>query len=148
MLFFLSGIISNQKISMFHFINYFLTLIILTSLDTVWLTLTAQPLYRTYIGHLMGPTFVMWPALLFYPMYAASLLIFVIGPSIQYAYPLTQTLLLGGLLGLTAYGAYDLTNQATLKDWPLIITIIDMLWGMLVSAIVCVSATAIIRNFL
>ena len=92
--------------------------------------------YRAYLGHIFAPDFSYAPAVLFYTMYTFGMAYILILPSLQNAVPTVQVLLSGFMLGLMAYGAYDLTNQATIKDWPVIVTIVDMLWGAFVTSLV------------
>jgi len=79
---------------------------------------------------------VNWPAaLIFYLLFIAGLVVFVIQPGLA-AKSLFKTVLLAALFGLVTYATYDLTNLATIKNWPLIVTIVDLIWGMLLSVIV------------
>ena len=115
---------------------YAIALAILIVLDLTWLTTLAKNIYQQQIGFLMKPQITWWPVALFYPLFALGLVLFVIAPAVEKK-SLAQALLLGALFGLIAYAAYDLTNIATLKGWPLPITIIDLLWGTTLSAVTC-----------
>jgi uncharacterized membrane protein len=117
---------------------YFLTLIAFFAIDLVWLGLVARTFYRRYLGFLMAPK-VNWPAaLIFYLLFVVGLLVFAIRPGLAAGSP-TTTLVRAALFGLIAYATYDLTNLATLKDWPLLVTIVDLVWGTVVSvAVSCV----------
>lgn len=75
------------------------------------------------------------PVAIFYPLFSAALVYFAIMPGIASG-SLARTVLMGAAFGLVAYATYDLTNHTTLKDWPLMMTIVDMAWGMLLSAVV------------
>lgn len=114
---------------------YGITLTILAIIDIPWILLIASNFYKAQIGHLMTNNPQYWPAVLFYTSYAAALIIFAILPGLE-----KQSLLhgckLAFFLGFICYGAYDLTNQATLKDWPLTMTIVDMIWGASMSTLV------------
>jgi uncharacterized membrane protein len=103
------------------------TALAMTILDAIWLGLIAFPFYRAYIGHLLAPSPNWPPAILFYVMYIVGIVIFAVLPSLTG--PWHKALLLGVVLGIFAYGTYDLTNHATMKDWPLIVTLVDMAWG-------------------
>jgi uncharacterized membrane protein len=103
------------------------TAIAMTILDAIWLGLIAFPFYRAYIGHLLAPAPHWPPAILFYLMYIVGIVIFAVLPSLTG--PWYKALALGAVLGIFAYGTYDLTNHATMKDWPLIVTVVDMAWG-------------------
>jgi uncharacterized membrane protein len=78
----------------------------------------------------------MGPAALFYLFYTACLVAMVINPSVKAASPM-QAVIYGALLGLCAYGTYDMTNLATVKGWPVIVSVADMAWGMFLTAFVC-----------
>ncbi|WP_077035418.1 DUF2177 family protein [Pelomonas sp. KK5] len=100
-------------------------------LDAAWLGLTASRLYRPAMQALMAPEVDWLPVLLFYPLYTIGLVVFAIAPALR-AGRAGAAFELGALLGLLAYGCYDLTNQATLRDWPWTITVVDMAWGAIV----------------
>lgn len=112
---------------------YLIALPVFFAIDMVWLGLIAKNFYAKYIGFLMR-TDVNWTAaLLFYFLFIAGLVVFVITPAFE-KHSWETALILGALFGLITYATYDLTNLATLKDWPLLVTIVDLLWGMTVSA--------------
>jgi uncharacterized membrane protein len=114
---------------------YALTVAVLTALDMVWLGLAAKTFYRRQLGHLTADR-VGWPAaLLFYLLYAAGLLTFAVLPR-EGSGPIGQTAFSGALFGLFAYSTYDLTNLATLRKWPVLVTVVDILWGTTLSAVV------------
>ena len=115
---------------------YLYTLISLTVLDFGWLKLTAG-FYRSHLSHLFAPSFSFAPAFVYYPLYALGVWLLILVPAVRNGASLSTVLLSGALFGLVAYGAYDLTNQATLKDWPLLITVVDMAWGAFVTAAAC-----------
>lgn len=101
-------------------------------LDGCWLTLAGTRVYRAAIGPLMAEQ-VDWVAVaIFYPLYLVGLLVFAIVPALEQRETLVA-LRRGALLGLVAYAAYDLTNQATLRHWPWTLTAIDLAWGSFVS---------------
>jgi uncharacterized membrane protein len=110
-----------------------LTLTAFLMLDSIWLTLAAAHLYRPGIGHLMRADFDLGAAALFYLLYTAAMLYFAVLPSRSWR----VAVLRGALFGLTAYATYDLTNQATLRDWPWHVTLIDLIWGTFVTAATC-----------
>lgn len=113
--------------------------------DLLWLGFIAKGFYRAQVGHLMGD--VMWiPALLFYALFLVGLTFFATYPAATKG-TIATALLLGGLFGFFSYATYDLTNLATLKSWPLALSIVDMLWGTFLGAFVASSAV-IIRNFI
>jgi uncharacterized membrane protein len=114
------------------FIQVLVTLLIFTLVDLVWLVRVAPKLYRKYIGHLMSDRVNIAAAALFYVVFIVGLVYFVIGPNIND--PLTA-FLSGAMFGVVTYATYDLTNLATLKAWPITITVIDLIWGTLVTAV-------------
>ena len=114
------------------FFQVMLTFVVFTVVDLFWLVKVAPKLYRKHIGHLMADKVNRIGALLFYVVFIIGLVLFVI-------YPHQDHLLIGTLygaaFGLVTYATYDLTNLATLKAWPVTITIIDLVWGTLVTAV-------------
>jgi len=99
----------------------------------VWLTVISPKLYKAHIGHLMADKPTLPAAGVFYVIYIAALLFFVINPAIDKR-SVWQALWTGAFLGLAMYATYDLTNQATMKDWPVTITLIDLAWGTFITA--------------
>ncbi len=112
---------------------YFLTFIVFFLIDIVWLGFISRSLYSTYLGYLMAPKVNWAAALIFYFLFIGGLLFFVINPAIE-KNSLIYAIVAGGFFGLIAYGTYDLTNLATIKDWPLNITVIDLIWGTFLNA--------------
>ena len=113
---------------MFYLKLYFCTLIAFFAIDMVWLGLVARGFYQKHLGFLLRPDPNWTAAIVFYLLFVAGLLVFVVVPSLQ-AGSAKKALLLGALFGLITYATYDLTNLATLKDWPWIVTAVDLLWG-------------------
>jgi len=112
---------------------YGITLPVFFAMDMVWLGLVAKNFYAKQIGFLMK-TDVNWTAaILFYLLYIAGLVVFVISPALE-KNSWTHAVLFGALFGLIAYATYDLTNLATIKNWPLVVTVVDLIWGMVLSA--------------
>lgn len=112
---------------------YALTLVIFFLVDIVWLGVISKKLYKEYLGHLMAPNVNWAAALVFYFLFIAGLVFFVIMPAIEKG-DLMYAITVGAFFGLITYGTYDLTNLATLRDWPLNITIIDLIWGTFLNA--------------
>jgi uncharacterized membrane protein len=113
-------------------IQVVVTLLIFTLVDLVWLVKVAPKLYRKYIGHLMSDRVNIVAAALFYVVFIVGLVYFVIGPKINDPF---MAFVSGAMFGLVTYATYDLTNLATLKAWPVTITVIDLIWGTLVTAV-------------
>lgn len=119
---------------------YLLTLVPFVALDALWLGLIAPQFYRAQIGHLMAEQ-VIWPAaVLFYALFIAGMVFFVTGATIRSG-DLGQALVRGALFGFITYATYDLTNQATLRDWPILMTVVDMAWGTTLGALTALGAT-------
>jgi len=114
---------------------YLITLAAFLGIDMIWLGLVARDLYQNYLGFIMAPKPNWLAAIIFYLLFILSLLIFVILPGLK-ENNLGTTLLRAALFGLITYATYDLTNLATLKDWPVFITVVDMTWGTILSVAV------------
>ncbi|HQV68235.1 MAG TPA: DUF2177 family protein [Thermoflexales bacterium] len=114
---------------------YLIAFVAFLAIDGVWLTFVAQGVYKQYLGYLMSPTPNLLAAGIFYLLFIVGLLVFVILPGLKEG-SLGNTLLRGALFGLVSYATYDLTNLATVKDWPIAITVIDLIWGTVLSAAV------------
>lgn len=109
------------------------TALVMVALDMLWLGVVAKPLYQQGIGHLMAERPDVGVAVLFYLLYALGVVIFAVSPQ-QGGSGWATTLALGALFGFFAYATYDLTNLATLRDWPWRLSLIDIAWGTVVSA--------------
>ncbi|APV44791.1 putative membrane protein [Dehalogenimonas formicexedens] len=116
---------------------YVITLIVFLGIDALWLGVISKNFYRTHLGGLLRDSFNMAPAILFYLLYVIGLMVFVIVPAVNNS-SIAQAVGLGILFGLVAYATYDLSNFATLKNWPLTIVVSDLGWGMFISGIVSV----------
>jgi uncharacterized membrane protein len=114
---------------------YFATLIIFFAVDMVWLGLIASTFYKKHLGFLMAPEVNWAAALIFYALFIVGVLVFVVVPGIK-ENDLPVMLLKAAFFGLITYATYDLTNLATVKNWPLIITIVDLIWGMVLTTLV------------
>jgi uncharacterized membrane protein len=110
---------------------YLITLFFYSAIDFIWIGFVARPWFNRELGDLLVDSIQWIPASIFYLFYPLALLLFAIQP----ADSLQKAFLLGAALGLTAYAAYDLTNLATLKNWPVKLAICDMAWGAFASAI-------------
>ncbi len=124
--------------------SYFISLVTLTILDGIWLGLFMKTFYAQHLAHLLAPTFNLIPAIIFYLAYPVGISILVILPTIHKS--LLTTALMGALLGFIAYGTYDFTNHATLKAWPLSVTIVDLIWGTLVTSSVATITTVLLKT--
>ena len=116
---------------------YFIALPVFFAVDMVWLGLVAKNFYAKQIGFLMKPDINWVAAIIFYLLFIVGTVLFVITPALEQK-SWVHALLYGALFGLITYATYDLTNLATVKDWPLILTVVDLIWGMVLSASVSI----------
>lgn len=116
---------------------FLIALPVFFAIDMVWLGLVAKNFYRDQIGFLMTPTINWVAAIIFYLIFIAGLVLFVISPAVEKG-SWMHAVIFGALFGFITYATYDMTNLATLKDWPLTVTIVDMLWGAVLAASVSV----------
>lgn len=125
---------------------YGIALPIFFALDMVWLGVVAKKFYVRQIGFLMKSDINWTAAILFYLLFIAGLVVFVISPAVEKG-AWSRALLFGALFGLITYSTYDLTNLATLKNWPLSVTIVDLLWGMMLAASVSTATYFVATKF-
>jgi uncharacterized membrane protein len=116
---------------------YSIALPVFFVIDMVWLGLIAKSFYATQIGYLMKTDINWTAAILFYLLFIVGLVLFVIMPAVEKG-SWVHSLLFGALFGLITYATYDLTNLATLKDWPLLVTVVDLAWGAVLAAAVSI----------
>jgi uncharacterized membrane protein len=116
---------------------YLIAFIVFLIIDAIWLTLVAKTFYRNQIGFLMKANPNYLAAIIFYLLFIVGLVYFVIQPGVD-ANSIGKILLGGVLFGLITYATYDLTNLATLKGWPITVTIVDLIWGTFLSTSVAV----------
>jgi uncharacterized membrane protein len=118
---------------------YLVSLAAFFAIDMLWLGVVARSFYQQYLGFLMAPSTNWFVASLFYLLFVVGILVFVVLPGLG-ANSFKTTLLRAALYGLITYATYDLTNLATLKDWPALLSIVDMFWGTVLSVVVsCIS---------
>ena len=118
-------------------IAYVVTLVAFALLDFLWLSRMADVLYRPTMGDMAAANFKLVPAVLFYLLFCAGLVYFAVRPALgsgDWSVALVQ----GSVLGLIAYATYDLTNQATLKNWSATLSIVDMAWGTVLSGVAAI----------
>ncbi len=125
---------------------YLIALLIFVVMDMVWLKLVAKSFYTRQIGFLMNPKINWVAALLFYLLFIAGLIVFVVTPALN-TQSWMQALFRGALFGLITYATYDLTNLATIKNWPLSLTIIDLIWGSVLAGSVSMITVLIALKF-
>jgi uncharacterized membrane protein len=121
-----------------YLILYLATAFVLVFIDGVWLGVIAKDFYRSRVGHLMSPEVNWWAAAAFYLIYPVGVVIFANNPVLTGG-AWSTALLYGALFGFFAYATYDLTNLATLRNWPVSLTALDMAWGALVTGVSAVA---------
>lgn len=112
---------------------YAIALPVFFAIDMTWLGVVAKNFYRSQIGSLMTPNVNWLAAIIFYLIFIVGLVTFVISPAVEKG-SWMYALLFGALFGLVCYATYDLTNLAVAKDWPLLVTIVDLAWGAVLAA--------------
>jgi uncharacterized membrane protein len=126
--------------------NFMITFAVFMTIDLIWLGIVAKKLYNKYLGYIMAKNINWLAAIIFYIIFVVGLLIFVIYPAI--AKDSLQYLIIYGMAyGFITYATYDLTNLATIKDWPIEITIIDLIWGTSLSTLTSYFSYLIINKF-
>jgi uncharacterized membrane protein len=116
---------------------YAIALPVFFAIDMIWLGIVAKNFYRAQIGTLMKSDVNWIAAIIFYLIFIAGLIVFVISPAVEKG-SWTYAILFGALFGFVCYATYDLTNLAVAKDWPLLVTIVDLIWGAVLAASVSV----------
>ncbi|MCV2231433.1 DUF2177 family protein [Acholeplasma manati] len=107
---------------------YGIAFVVFFVVDLIWLGLVAKDLYQKEIGSLLKPDVNWAAAIIFYLLFILGLVIFVINPAVESG-SLAKAMMLGVFFGLVTYATYDLTNLATMRDFTLKITLIDLTWG-------------------
>ena len=129
-----------------NLIAYAAIALVMLALDMLWLGLIARAVYQQGIGHLMAERPNVPVAMLFYVVYAAGLLVFAVLPNA--AEPgWAKTAVSAALFGFFAYATYDLSNLATLKGWPIGMSLLDMAWGSAASAVSGVAGKATLARW-
>ncbi len=128
------------------FIAYAGALSTMLVLDALWLMVLAKNFYVTRMGHIFMEQIKFAPVIIFYPLYALAVTFLCIMPALETGSALSA-LWRGALLGLAAYGAYDFTNHATIANWPTIMTLVDLSWGICVTALASVGGYYIVSYF-
>jgi uncharacterized membrane protein len=124
---------------------YAIAIPIFLAIDMIWLGFVARNFYRDQIGFLMKSDINWTAAIAFYLLFMVGLVLFVIAPALE-KNAWTHALLFGALFGLITYATYDLTNLAILKDWPLLVVIVDLAWGAAIAAAVSTATYFIARK--
>jgi uncharacterized membrane protein len=124
---------------------FLITLPVFFAIDMLWLGVIARDFYRDQIGSLMKADVNWWAAILFYLIFIAGMVFFVIAPAFKKR-SWRHALFVGAIFGFVTYATFDLTALALLKDWPLLITLVDLAWGTVLSATVCLISFSIAKK--
>lgn len=131
---------------MTYVIGYFAVLVPFAAVDAVWLSLMASRLYRPTLGDILLTDLRVGPALAFYAIYPVGLLVFAVLPGLKSGSPVAVAGS-AALFGALAYATYDLTNFATLRNWTLQLTVLDIVYGAAASAVAAVVSFMVVRAF-
>ena len=123
----------------FHAKLYAMTLCVFLLVDMIWLGVVAKEFYRKHLGDLLSPRINWTAALCFYFLFVAGVIVFAVNPALEKG-SWARAAALGAFFGMITYATYDLTNLATIWNWPVVITVVDILWGMVLSTVVAVSS--------
>ena len=114
-------------------LTYAVSVPVFFAVDMIWLGVIAKGFYRKALEPLLTPNINWTAAIVFYFLFLVGILIFALLPGMEKR-SLRYTVLMAALFGFIAYATYDLTNLATLRDWPLLLSMVDMIWGAFLSA--------------
>jgi uncharacterized membrane protein len=128
----------------FYLKLYLVTIPIFFAIDLLWLGVLAKEFYRSQLGFILSPQVNWAAAIVFYLLYIAGILIFAVRPAIN-ANSWQQAAIFGALFGLFTYGTYDLTNLATIDNWPIVVVAVDMVWGICLCTLVSILSFAASR---
>ena len=123
---------------------YGASVVVLFAVDLVWLGVVAKDFYGRHLSTLMRPDVRWAPAVLFYLLYVAAVLVFVVQPALE-RQSLPRALLLGAFFGLTAYATFDLTCLALIRDFPTRVAVVDIVWGTFLTTLVSAAAYGVGR---
>ena len=125
-------------------LSYLLTTLVFFAIDMTWLGFIAKNIYRKYLGAYLSDNVNWTAAIVFYLLFIVGIFYFSILPSVE-KNDFSKAVISGALFGLFTYATYDLTNLATLKNWPLNIVFIDIIWGMVLTALVSSAGFFIVK---
>lgn len=131
--------------SLFFYLKlYLLTVPVFFAIDLIWLGVVAKKFYRENLAFILSPDVNWAAAIAFYLIYIVGILFFAVSPALERG-ALLRAVVRGGLYGFFTYATYDLTNLALIKNWPLKIVIVDILWGVVLCAVVAASSFGLAR---
>ena len=123
----------------FYLKLYLATVPVFFLIDMAWLGLVAKKFYQNKLEFILSDQVNWTAAIIFYLIFISGIILFAVSPALE-AKSLGRAALLGGLFGFFTYATYDLTNLATIKDWPIAVVIVDIVWGfVLCSAVATIS---------
>ncbi len=125
-----------------YFIGYVAALVTLAILDALWLGVASREFYKARLGQLLLEQPNWYAAILFYLIHALGIVVFAVPLAESWA----SAMFYGALFGVCVYAAYDLTNLATLRGWPLTVSLVDLAWGAVVTAAAAVAAFLAMRT--
>lgn len=125
-------------------ISYLLTTVVFFAIDMVWLGFIAKDLYRKHLGNFLSDKVNWTAAIIFYLLFITGIFYFSILPAIE-KNSMAKAVISGALFGFFTYATYDLTNLATLKDWPLRIVFIDIIWGAILTGLVSTAGFFVVK---
>jgi uncharacterized membrane protein len=129
------------------FLMYIASLGTIVLLDLLWVGGIAKDFYARNLSHLFAERFMAIPIVLWYLLYAGGITLFASFPSLSSGNPVLKAGLLGTALGLITYGTYDLINHGLLKHWPTVITVVDILWGVVLSGVAAIVGVIVAKFF-
>jgi uncharacterized membrane protein len=118
------------------------------AIDLLWLGVVAKDFYAKFIGNMLNDHVNWGAALTFYLIYIGGVVLFVLIPALKSGSGVLHVFVMGGLLGFFAYSTFDLTALALFKNWPLIVAVVDIVWGTLLTAGTAAASLWIIQNVL
>ncbi len=123
---------------LFYVKLYAIAVTVFLLVDMIWLGVVAKGFYQKHLGYLLAPQVNWVAAAVFYLVFIAGIILFAVHPALEKA-SVGKAALLGALFGLMTYATYDMTNLATVRDWPVVVAVVDILWGMFLCTVVSVS---------
>ncbi len=126
-------------------VGYLVALAALSVLDALWLGVVSREFYKARLGQLLLDRPLWSVAILFYLIHAAGIAVFAVPPAVA-AGTWTAAALYGALFGFSVYAAYDITNLATLRGWPMVVSLVDLVWGTAVTAVATFAAFLVVRS--
>lgn len=125
---------------------YLVAVVVFFAIDLIWLGVIAKNLYQKHLGYLMRNPVNWTAAIIFYLIFVVGMVFFVINPALE-KNSLSYAITVGALFGFITYATYDLTNLATVKDWPVVITVVDLIWGSTLSALTSGISFFLVQTF-